>query len=227
MDTITYCDIGAGLKIPDDIFNYKNIDFIAFEPLDPKTRVPKLDKINNYVVNDCAVYNENKNNAKLYVYNKSAVSSLLQLNENIFKNSSDKFKLKKTISVKTRTLDSFNYKNIDILKIDAQGAGYEIIEGAKKTLKNTTVVVIELEFFQLYKNQKLAWDCINLMEELNFTLKKVHSVHKIENLGWVYGDFIFTNNDRSIFKNKIDLTKFGLPDENTKSILWRIFSKIF
>ena len=125
MDTITYY-IGAGLKIPDDIFNYKNIDFIAFEPLDPKTRL--LDKINNYVVNDCAVYNENKNNAKLYVYNKSAVSSLLQLNENIFKNSSDKFKLKKTIRVKTRTLDSFNYKNIDILKIDAQGAGYEIIE---------------------------------------------------------------------------------------------------
>ena len=33
-----------------DIFNYKNIDFIAFEPLDPKTRVPKLDKINNYVL---------------------------------------------------------------------------------------------------------------------------------------------------------------------------------
>lgn len=50
----------------------------------------------------------------------------------------------KNIRVKTVTLDSFNLKNVDMLKVDVEDAEINVIMGANKTLENTNQILIEV-----------------------------------------------------------------------------------
>nr|WP_311732983.1 FkbM family methyltransferase [Sulfurisphaera ohwakuensis] len=46
--------------------------------------------------------------------------------------------------VKMRTLDSFNIRNVDLLKIDVEGFEKEVLLGSEVTLGNTRSVIIEV-----------------------------------------------------------------------------------
>lgn len=50
------------------------------------------------------------------------------------------------VKVKVNTLDSFNIKNVDLIKIDVEGSEGKLIEGAKKTItKYKPILVIEMD----------------------------------------------------------------------------------
>lgn len=44
--------------------------------------------------------------------------------------------------VETRTLDSFNFKNISLIKIDVEGSEYDVIEGSQETIKNERPIML-------------------------------------------------------------------------------------
>ncbi len=74
------------------------------------------------------------------------------------------------------TLDSFfedkeikNWKN-PFLKIDVQGYEKQVIDGSLVTLKDISVLQIELSLVKLYEESILYKDVIFLMEELGFYL---------------------------------------------------------
>ena len=88
------------------------------------------------------------------------------------------FKLEKKIRVKTEPLDKVIYSKLDksaipgeFIKIDCQGIEYEILKGSQRLLKNNCVAAyIELEFFPLYKKQKLFSEVDLYMRKLGFQL---------------------------------------------------------
>jgi len=57
----------------------------------------------------------------------------------------------------------------DFLSLDTQGNEYDIMQGARKILKdNVLAVVSEVEFFPIYQGQKLFFDIGQLLDELGF-----------------------------------------------------------
>lgn len=68
------------------------------------------------------------------------------------------------------TLDSFFQYEIEnnktfVLIIDAEGASREVLEGARKFLKNTTALKIEVEREEIFLNQKLEKSCLELLHD--------------------------------------------------------------
>jgi FkbM family methyltransferase len=91
--------------------------------------------------------------------------------------------LEKTLTIHCRTLDavlaelnaSFSY---DFLKIDAQGAEYDILEGAKIFLeKDCLGLHLELFNIPLYKNIKLLPEVVQYLSEKGFELVKKMPAH--------------------------------------------------
>ena len=80
------------------------------------------------------------------------------------------------VDVDLTTLDQFveqnQIKQIDILKLDAQGAEYLILEGGKQTLKQGLVKMIYTEIITLptYEKQKSLGEVLQLLEEYGFEL---------------------------------------------------------
>ena len=50
----------------------------------------------------------------------------------------------KTGKIQMRTLDSFNYENVDLIKIDVEGYEMRVLHGAEKTLEKCQYLMIEL-----------------------------------------------------------------------------------
>ena len=87
-----------------------------------------------------------------------------------------------TIEVELTTIDSFvnthGIKNIDILKIDVQGAEYKVIKGAKETLKKGIIKIIYTEIITLptYEGQLDFDEMISLMKSFGFKLYNFYNL---------------------------------------------------
>jgi len=60
--------------------------------------------------------------------------------------------------------------DIDLLKIDVQGAACEVLENGRATLENTLVVHVEVEFTQIYDQQKLFADVDHILRDAGFAM---------------------------------------------------------
>lgn len=92
-----------------------------------------------------------------------------------------------TQSVPVRSLDSLLSDPqsampaaIDFLKIDTQGAGLDVLQGARNTLQRKVMAVeIEVEFARLYEAQPLFRDVDGFLSACGF------SIVKLRRAGWV------------------------------------------
>lgn len=87
------------------------------------------------------------------------------------------------VTILTSTLDEIcvqeNILNIDILKIDVQGAEFEVILGAKNVMMNTNLIVMEINLFDFYEKDRHKLSSIfRLLEENNFELFDILNVSK-------------------------------------------------
>ncbi len=102
-------------------------------------------------------------------------SSLLQITDASTAAKSDtKFTRQEKITI--ITLDSFfkeniikNMKNV-FLKIDVQGYEKQVLDGSLVTLKNISVIQIELSLVKLYEGSLLYKELISILEDLGFYL---------------------------------------------------------
>ena len=118
---------------------------------------------------------------KLKINVKSSTSTLSKINTN-----SRYYSLKSLILnpiknnsfvddeiVKVKKIDNFFYKKkikaIHILKIDTEGFELNVIEGAKKALKKTKIIIIEFQLNDMYLNYNPK-KIDNLLKKNNFTL---------------------------------------------------------
>ena len=174
-----------------------------------KKYIQNLIKFKNFYYNEIAL--SDKNGQANYNYNnffESAGSSL----SNIVKN--DKrwnfsrrlllalffYKTKNftKYKVKTMTLDNFvkrkKINSIDILKIDIEGSEYELLKGAKNTLKRNKIKIILVEIIDKKNSYKKKEEkIINLLK--NFTLIKKANIWSISLFSNIRGgDYLFINN---------------------------------
>lgn len=86
------------------------------------------------------------------------------------------------ISVKTMSIDSFLSVNpleqIDLLKIDVQGAERLVLLGASKTLSKVKVIILEISFYDYYEQQSSFLDVERIIAPFGF---KLFSISEISN----------------------------------------------
>lgn len=79
-------------------------------------------------------------------------------------------------SIALHTMDSLleteEIQAPDTIKIDVQGAELDIFKGAKKSLETTLLIVSEVEFVPLYKDQPLFADVASYLREQGFMFHK-------------------------------------------------------
>lgn len=94
-----------------------------------------------------------------------------QGNNSILKREKSPIKGYSEVSVNCSKLDEYNSDAIKSagLWIDAEGVGYEVLQGAKSILQKTRYVFIEVEEIRYWKKQKLDSDIISFMKSNGFT----------------------------------------------------------
>ncbi|MCL4326488.1 MAG: FkbM family methyltransferase [Candidatus Thermoplasmatota archaeon] len=129
-------------------FSVKKI--YAFEPL-----------INNFNVLMENIKLNSVNNVE--VYNIALGISEGIKNFHIDENMINKFHGKNTISVAIKSIDSFKFDNVNILKIDVEGSEYDLIRGAIKTIKNShPKIIMEIH------SKDLKVKCLKFLERYGY-----------------------------------------------------------
>jgi hypothetical protein len=116
------------------------------------------------------------------------------------------FSVNRSAEVESKTLDSIFEtelsEDIDVIKLDTQGTEFEILENSPESLSKAFLVEVEVEFFEMYKDQKLFADVCQLMRERGFDLLYLNRVfmsrptYKGKTRGQViFGDALFGRRD--------------------------------
>jgi FkbM family methyltransferase len=193
---INVIDVGSLGNLPEPwLSNARHIKkLLSFEPLE------NPDKRKNVLISARALWSE-KCRKQFYVYKgfRSSGSSLFEQNfeyveknfeelkdigpRHLAKTWRERSQLVKTSEIECETLDSVleDLKvpfSFDFLKIDAQGAEYDILLGAKDFLRDScTGLHLELFNIPLYKGIKLLPDVVELLKHHGFDLVKKMPFH--------------------------------------------------
>ena len=156
---------------------------LAFEP-DPE-EFSKLQRTMHHV--EPWALSHKAGIAEFKVFNCLTNSSLLRPNELYTKRYSMKTKWTtvKTVRVQTTTLDKILFGPRkrerhwgEFVKLDTQGTEHDILRGAARTLKERTVAVLcEVEFFPIYKGQKLFSEVELFLRKMGFSFYGLHGLH--------------------------------------------------
>lgn len=149
-------DIGANVGLWSCELVEKFDKVIAFEPVQEFIECFRKNvKKTNYFMYECALGNEES-----YI-NMNIVKGNTG-HSHIDTNSRGKGK------IPLKTLDSFNFNDIDLIKIDVEGFEEEILLGAQQTIeKNLPVLVIEQQKHE-YKNAMEHLPSIKLLEKWGY-----------------------------------------------------------
>lgn len=113
---------------------------------------------------------------KLHLTNHRGWSSLYKPNEellNRFDFYTQEYKVEKTVSVTTTTLDALSTElteKYDLIKIDTQGSDGDIIAGGTETIADSLALEFETHFKPLYKEQPLFYETHGALAEMGLTL---------------------------------------------------------
>lgn len=81
---------------------------------------------------------------------------------------------KEAVEVEVRTLDHVdqeaNFPNIDLLKIDVQGAESRVLKGAEKVLEKTDNILVEISLYDLYESSTSFLDIESITSKHGFSL---------------------------------------------------------
>ncbi len=130
----TVIDCGANVGELFYSFDYRNIkiNYIGFEP-DIKAYdclEKNLKKYNTSLYN--VALSDDIKESILYVDTEGANSSLIKFNDSASQ-----------LSVFSKTLDSFNFEKVKLLKLEAEGLELEVLKGSVNTLRNIDYVSVD------------------------------------------------------------------------------------
>jgi len=119
----------------------------------------------------------------LHVYKSSSMSSLFPLDDpslSYLRRFRRLIETEQKIEVDLKSLDNLDdVPQIDLLKVDAQGAELDIISLGKDKLSNAQAVVVELRYYQLYTGEPTLGDVDNELRRQGFKLHKFTQMNRI------------------------------------------------
>jgi FkbM family methyltransferase len=119
-----------------------------------------------------------------------------------------------TVDVEVRTLDSYNFADVDFIKIDVEGYEYFVLQGALMTLKqNRPILQLEIVANQCRKFNYRAEELIEWLRDMDYRVCSKRD-------GWLDGEFTSscrTDDTKGIHHNGIkrkgDMDLFFVPLE--------------
>lgn len=191
-------DIGANVGF----YSYHCSKFFnkvhAFEPiLDVSSHLREYSKKNqNIILHDCALSNCNGKDFISIPYNEKSI-----LNYG-YASLSNKFKDLEKIEIEKRTLDSFNFNDVDFIKIDVEGHEAEVIEGGISSIKKfMPLMLVEIEKRHseeaeatFEKLLKLGYTCFYIEDNKlknfkNFCFNKNQNIKNLGNSNYICNFF--------------------------------------
>lgn len=203
----TAIDVGCNIGFYSYVMSKKYNNVKSFEPIPKVSQFLRDAEISNVEIYNYALSNKDEKSKiylpKLYGSYQHAYAGL-----DTNKNNNDYISL----DIETKPLDSFKFKNVDLIKIDVEGHEISVLDGALKTIRDySPIIIIELE--ERHKKGIISECCKILIDELG------------------YNGFYFDNNklvniaDFSIEKNQ-QINQDGDVLDSKKYINNFIFSKI-
>ena len=125
--------------------------------------------------------------ATLYRCTAATNDSLLPVNQAFSRRyKMDKFGQTGQTALRTQSLDSVLFGQLageshwgELIKLDTQGTEFEILKGADRTLRERTIALfVEVEFCQIYQDQKLFSELEMLLRGYGFSFYGFHSTHE-------------------------------------------------
>jgi len=180
---IKIVDVGA-MALGDHPSDYqplleKNLaEVIGFEPV--ATECDKLNRITDGKHLYLPYFIGDGNQGTFHLCNFSMTSSLYEPNSGLlkkFQHLDELVQVVETSKVHTHRLDDIKeIKDIDLLKIDIQGAELDAFNGATNLLKQTVAIHTEVEFVPLYKKQPLFSDVDKKLRSCGFLFHRFHGL---------------------------------------------------
>ena len=190
-------DVGA--YIGDTVKLYRNYfpgyKIFCFEPFSESCDYLKKRFINDSNIDIVETALGSKDQTKsLYVSSFSNLNSLQRPNERAWG-----FADKKSIDVKTNTLDQFCYENdikhIDILKLDVQGSELDVLMGSKTILEkgNISLVYVEWQVVPLYENHYKYYKIAEFLASYKYEFFNLYNINEARSGQIRWADAIYTS----------------------------------
>lgn len=149
--------LGQGTHVYDALMRFCPVEITGFEPLaDQIEKRLAAEPDQDVVLLPYAIGDGTRQT--LHVNSNDATSSLYPLDPAVTARFRDLCMLRtvRTVAIETRTLDSvLPERQVDLLKLDIQGAELMALTGAARVLRDTACIHCEVEFEAIYRGQPL------------------------------------------------------------------------
>lgn len=173
------------------------VDAILVEPIPVCFEYLTAEFGDRYTVLNNLITDISTENVLFHIYDFAETSSVLAIKD-IEELAGVETGSKSDITLGSITLDDLYTSHlvdtqIDLLKIDVQGAEHLVLAGAEQTLKHTSFVWVEVSFKQLYDNSVLFNDVYNMMILSGFILIEISPGHRSVEGELLQADALFKN----------------------------------
>jgi FkbM family methyltransferase len=175
---------------------YKIKRAVLVEPI--PARLPHLNTLfpdNKFEILNLAV-SDKEGEAEFYISDYDVLSSLFKIKDD--HNNHFNIGLPVKAMVKTSTLDKISSQSrlneIDLIKVDVQGAEHLVLQSGLETLKRTKLVFTEFSYKPMYDGSSTFFDIYTILNHNNFRLVNVSEAYKLANGEIIQGDALFINN---------------------------------
>jgi FkbM family methyltransferase len=194
------------------------LNYVGVEP-DERSRSTLLNNKNEFISYQILPYALAANNQTLSfnLCRKPKVSSLYEPNTEFLSRFLDveRFEILEKISTDCVSLDSVDVPDVDFLKIDIQGAEYDVLKGASSCISSALGLELEVEFSELYKDQPLFGDVCKSLSQHNFEFIDFVNLDRWErnaHSGYgqcVFGDALFLKSPEAMILGSFDAKKWS------------------
>ena len=191
----TVFDVGVGNGTPWLYDGFPHAKHVLFEPLDEFQ--PGLQTLAAELKADLhqVALSDTPRTVDFHASQTSATSSSLKTMDSEFAKFAEqsltahKFV---TQTVKTQRLDDFDrYRPPYVLKIDVEGAELMVLEGARRTLEQTELIIAEISVMRRYSDEPTFAETIAALDGLGFELFDIPELSQAHNGPLIYLDAAF------------------------------------